>query len=547
MPTVTAHRLRDDGGAVAVITALVAVLLFTVAALAVDLSSAYARRLAVQTVADVAARDAAAALPSTCDAVLAGARSLAAEANRVPDDSGAPSLTSPASFAAVPAALLDDDLTNGEIDVYGPDLNGGGVIDDAPADITPCPGFATRVRVIAPPRTVRFSFGQLVDREQVSITASAVAGIVSALPLLPLAIPAECVAAKSHTLVVRQPGLTVADESPADSSGPNLLEIALPVAEDVTLRVSETRLRPFPAGYSARFSADGVDFYAATTEAEDVLGERVVTLQLPEEVRQRPGGWAVSVSLSPLPGDGTGALGPWSRTRVFTVDAMPIPVCDPSGRYGDLLTITPVLPKTPAVDNVKAAAADGLQYSLSSTVTVNGATDQNAVAERLSAGLLTRLTRPSPAPCAAGGIDLGAWSPGGLTMTANNALSCYFPLGPSTLLPTTIIDEPRAFLIPVVDVGDVRPVGTTPARVTGYYAAYVTGETPGTPGGLITTPGTRCSNTGRSCNGVQLAPSGSLAELTIFRFEASVLPEAYPVRDNGYPFTTGTRDVLLLQ
>ena len=48
-------RWRTDDGIVAVVTAIVAVLLFSVGALAVDLGNTFSRRRAVQTTADLAA------------------------------------------------------------------------------------------------------------------------------------------------------------------------------------------------------------------------------------------------------------------------------------------------------------------------------------------------------------------------------------------------------------------------------------------------------------------------------------------------------------
>ena len=59
---------RDDRGAVALVVAVLALVLFGIGALAVDLGNSFTRRRAVQTTADLAALAGAQSLPNTCQA-----------------------------------------------------------------------------------------------------------------------------------------------------------------------------------------------------------------------------------------------------------------------------------------------------------------------------------------------------------------------------------------------------------------------------------------------------------------------------------------------
>ncbi len=168
-------RLRrataDDRGAVAVITALVSVVLFGAAALAVDLGSMYQRRRATQTTADLAALAGAASLPDA-----AAARAVARDyvgRNLAP---GGP----------LPAAGWDDDndLSNGEIDI----TNGN-----------------TRVKVVVPRRTVDFGLAGAIGVYSSSVSASATAEIRSpAFGVLPFFVT-EPEAARSYVCLKDKP------------------------------------------------------------------------------------------------------------------------------------------------------------------------------------------------------------------------------------------------------------------------------------------------------------------------------------------------------
>lgn len=545
------RRSAGDEGATAILTAVMAALLFVVAALAVEVTSAYSREAAVRSVADQAARDGAAALPLSCDAVLAAARSLAAVDNRVADDAGAPDLPMPASIAEA-SALLDGDTANGEVTVFGPDIDPAA--EEGAVDLTDCLQPGTRIRVVAPPRTVRFSFGRLAGPEQVAVGAAATAGIVSALPLLPLALPDACRPAPSHTLVLRQPGLSSAVDLPREADAPDLrsmllLPAGLPGPTQLTLDVLEGESRAGVAGYSVWFTSDGGDVYAATPAVAavpplaGVPGLRTVTVPVPAPVLDRPGDWAVRVSVAALAADPAATPGPWSQTQ--RLSRPEIPICDPTGRYGSLLTITPSQPADPLAERVRSAAVDGLTYPTMGTVTINGPATHNSLADPLSTGLLQRLGRAAPPPCSPPGMSLGAWSHNGVTITANNALSCYWT-DVAPMVTPGIIDEPRAFLVPVVAAGSTKPVADTSVAVIDHVVAYVSREIPGTPGGLIGGPGVECVPGTPTCNGVTVGTTGQLERLTIFQFEAYRLPSSVRVEDDGHPYTVGTTDVLLL-
>jgi uncharacterized membrane protein len=97
-----------DDGAVAVMSAILVIVLFLVAALAVELTDLYSRDRAVQARADIAAFAAAQDLPDACFAVGTAVSSLNDTGNAV---------ASVAGYTTTVAAMTDGSVGNGEIQV----------------------------------------------------------------------------------------------------------------------------------------------------------------------------------------------------------------------------------------------------------------------------------------------------------------------------------------------------------------------------------------------------------------------------------------------
>jgi hypothetical protein len=143
-------RARGDSGAIAVIAALVTVVLFATAALAVDLGSMYARRRGAQTDADLAALAGAAKLP---DQDLAFDEAFAYLEKNLSD------LDEPIAEAA----MRDGDTGNGEI-------------------LFPS---AYKIRVVVPPRTVEFGFAGAMGFSEADVSAAATVEVRSPAATLP--------------------------------------------------------------------------------------------------------------------------------------------------------------------------------------------------------------------------------------------------------------------------------------------------------------------------------------------------------------------------
>ena len=141
---------RDDGGAVAIVVAIVSLVLFGAGALVVDLGEVYARRRAAQTGADLAALAGVTELP---DRTAARARAYDYLAKNLPAGGPMPPLT----------AFSDGDLTNGEVtfpDTY-------------------------TIRVVAPPRTVQFGLAGALGFDETTVSAAATAAARSPAAAVP--------------------------------------------------------------------------------------------------------------------------------------------------------------------------------------------------------------------------------------------------------------------------------------------------------------------------------------------------------------------------
>lgn len=177
----------NQDGAVAIITAIVALVLFGSAALAVELTDMFSRDRAVQTTADLAAFAGAQDLPDTCAAFDQALVTLNDPGNGVRTDNG----SSP--FAATATQMRDGDLRNGEIQV----LSASGM------QITGCVINGRLVRVVTPPRNVKFAFGAAIHGAAAGDVQGKAAVALRGLQVsvLPLSLPSNCPAGPNYLYV----------------------------------------------------------------------------------------------------------------------------------------------------------------------------------------------------------------------------------------------------------------------------------------------------------------------------------------------------------
>lgn len=156
------HRRARDSGAVAIIVALVvSTVLLGMAAFAVDFGNAFARRADLQGMADDSARAGAAELPDTAAAQQAALRNLCLQD---PKRTGWTYTGCTGSPVSGPTAA---DGTAAQVTFT----------DDETSATTAANFIATRITVVVPPSEVQFSFGQALGTPDISLGATATAGI----------------------------------------------------------------------------------------------------------------------------------------------------------------------------------------------------------------------------------------------------------------------------------------------------------------------------------------------------------------------------------
>lgn len=554
-------RVGDDRGATAVITAVLVSLLFGVAALAVDLGNAYARDARIDAIADQAAVAAARALPDPCAALDAAVEILLAEGNAVRDDSG----EFPSTAAGLATALSDDEVTNGEVVVTGPD----GVAVPA----SDCTAVGTRVRVVTPPIQVSFGLAAAAGFRSVDVRGAATTAMVSPLPVLPFAIPAECAAEPVRTFMVNPPATspTVSPVpvdhifSPPSVDDPAGLAVVAPplvdtVAGTITVTV-DALSSPGTWTWRVEMSGDGIppvlsDADPPVADGFPPGGTGSITAPLPRGAAA--GTWTLRVGRE----DPSGLADPvWSAATTVVVPGTPATAttCSRPDVFGDVLLLDTGVPLTVAI-------TDGLPgpFRAGDLVRAAGLANQASEETAVSEALLDRLSRAGPV-CDA---DRGDWSVAGRTITATNALACYnvdtTGLTPFTLASPEILDDPRVFLVPVV----ASPLGTTDPpfpsgvqdmTVTDHRVAIITDEVPdditaGVPVGECTVPATD------TCTGVRVDGS-AVRSITLLLLDPATLvpdltsgsprPGSVRLDDNGYAWVTddggGPRDVHLVE
>ena len=280
-------RVRDERAAAAILVAVMATVLFGVAALAVDLGNAWARKREIQKQVDISGISAGWALPATTPAAKAAVADEVARYLVKNDVWGQDTITG--------TSLLDGSDSNGEI--YFSDGD-------------------TTMRVVAPPAHVDFMFGTVIGAgDGTPVTADATVQVRSPLPptgrVLPFAMPDRCPFGPGMADTA-SPGHTPADTSgtfdpgnPKEGSVNSLSTNPDPVVgastDPVTVTVTITGFSNNTAVSSVEllFQNGGATYYVPVTSWTPVGNttntdkERTMTVTVPQEVVDTPGTWNV--------------------------------------------------------------------------------------------------------------------------------------------------------------------------------------------------------------------------------------------------------------
>ncbi|NHC22712.1 hypothetical protein G6553_05920 [Nocardioides sp. IC4_145] len=195
-------RTRDESGATAVIVGILAVVLFGVAALAVDLGNAWARERSVQKQVDVTALSVGHLLPASASDLPAIA------------DAAAAYLTG--NVASGQEAIVVDDLKNGVL------ADGEVRLQDEDGDA--CTSECVRLEITAPGARVDFGLAGVLGESGLDVQRSAVVQAFSAIPrgesVLPFWLPSGCALGPAMLDVAPgNSGKFAASPAPATTSG----------------------------------------------------------------------------------------------------------------------------------------------------------------------------------------------------------------------------------------------------------------------------------------------------------------------------------------
>lgn len=569
---------QGDEGATAIFVAVLSSLLFAVCALVVDLGAAYVREATIESSSEQAAVAAASALPDACNAVTEAALSFASDPNAVRDDSSGTPL------APTVAQLQDGDAANGEVTV----LDALGAAVDPAAG---CSGPGVQAVVGSPPAQVDFGLAALFGIENTAVRTVRTAERRSPLPVLPFAVPRECVDRSTRVYELEPavpvpggtaavPGDAVAPPDVADASrldfrtDPVLSPTAAPTTFQVRVRANSDSGRTWRVEFTELLSGTPRTVYSSPLPIARrfpdyrFTADDSITVPIPADVLAHPGTWRARVMRTTRAGgsDRIQLDGLWyiashtSRDVVIPGAAppgLPAParVCSGTGT-GDLVLI-----ETP---DPRSAIADGLDAPLvpgRSTVVLSTVDDQEDASGEVAAGLLDRMAQAPPACPVAGAPPVPAWTFLGEPVAASNPAQCYAPVvqavDPLTGRPswsgtdTAFALDPRTVLLPVVDVDDVSadpawPTAPATRTVVEFAVAVISDQV--TAGAVPAAPPGACPTIVDSgaCAGL-VAVDGDLSAVR-FQISSPQLLPAGGVRlpDRGHPWVAGPADVQVI-
>lgn len=566
--------VRQERGAIAVVFAICAALLFSVAALGVDLGNAFVRRRDAQSQADLAALAGGAALPgsksATDPAVLAVADYLLR--NYPQDDSG----VSLPSKSALAAQLVDGNDSNGE--VYFPT--------------------STKLRVVTPLATVNFGLANVMGFHNTRVDASATVQILSPGKPLPFMLPENCVTGPVE-LKDSSSDPTVSSFNPASDNGAGVAKIdsvaplTVPGLASSMLTIygknfsNTLTVDYFQASTGDRVPTDTTASFPATRVA-DSGGENVATTSLPAGVFNRPGSWYVRISngttgysksygtlvvgnpAAPPPGCGvnsTGDFGQLDSPRKDTtqlddrtglniargLDHLIVPFPNPAYSWptgssdtcnGNGGTVPPG-----AINDTDAYANDANCVDIKTGMNTNADTEGFIAGGTTSNGITyTGLLAADTTP----GCDRFGGSSEALRLdvtTNDDVLSCFLPAGISVAdvsgssvsaaaansISSKIFDSPRFGVVPVIKFGVNPQNGFYPIKT--FQPIFITDETG---------PSTHGTSYATSQNGLVIQ-SSKLVGVKVVAINPAALPETADYDGPTIPYIgSGTKIVRLV-
>ena len=171
------RRRLDESGATAVLVALMATVLLSVGALAIDLGNAFVRQRDTQSQADFATLAGVPALPATTTTTSATDPAIIAAAaylyrNQPQNDSGTPRRTQ----AQLASDLVDQDRSNGE--AYYGDFGSISPTGNWSAALAPNPS-VNELTVVTPPALVKFGFAAVMGFKSTKVKSAATGALGS--------------------------------------------------------------------------------------------------------------------------------------------------------------------------------------------------------------------------------------------------------------------------------------------------------------------------------------------------------------------------------
>lgn len=551
------NRRSEDSGAVAIIVAILALVLFGFGALAVDISNMLSRKRMAQSSADFAALAGAQDLPAASAAIDTAYTYLATH-DFVPEG----------TFTK--QQLTDTNLANGEIRV----ISGN-----------------RKIVVDLPPRKVSFGLAGALGFSSGDVSAHAVAALRSPTDVLPFFLPTQCSLGPQvlkegaqSSGPVTEPAPVFSPSSSGTGQSPDVDAISPATSPQGTaipsLLISGSKFET--SGMRADFTRGTSRFDVPATLVGSLPSNRqgTVTVSVPAGVTDTAGTWYVRVRTNEGWSGDSGAL-------PLTISAAEPP--PPSGcgqkETGDFGLLDS--PRKFPVDNgnlkqLKANIALGLDHGVvpftgtfppdtqPRNCQINGSTpipggiwdrdpyrdDANCLeinngnkVDAATDGLILgggdyngRLTRSAGKNCPA---PSGGTNPATvLNRTINNdTIQCYLKSGytvsqlvssspPNDILDPAIFDSPRFFYVPVINFEFNPPNGWYPIRE--FRGVFITDETP--------------ANSATPSNGLKVNNGEQkLTEIQVLAFKLSALPQSAAGNGNGGVWVGGTRAVRLVE
>ena len=392
-------RRRDEGGAVAIITAMMCVVLFGIAALSVDLGNAFARRTDTQTQADYGAFAAARLQKDTAKAGMTISTAMAdavrdAMNNNQPQDDSGTCWTSKSCVTS--AELIDGNLTNGEVRYCG---TGGPTCGS---------GYASTVKgiqVLAPTNKIDYGFANALGVDSGFVGADALVDVFTAgKRVMPMYAVQGCDyglqtltdPASGHTTPV-VPTLAYDTQPTPPSANATDLDLGSVLLKDSTGALVST-LTKNTTGYTVSFSASKwsdtryIGFFrdndpdpslvlsanswwqlgdatkanlnTGTGYTTSGAASKSVELNIPANVTQTEAVWYIRVFNGP---DGTGQWSEKDEALPFRVGEA-ILQCDSGSMAGNFGTLKFPRTDVATANEIAANIALGLQKPLEPTV-----------------------------------------------------------------------------------------------------------------------------------------------------------------------------------